>query len=153
MWHKPCRTFHPWCLCIKTRCLSIAKGMILALGLRSQGYGCKTWNTHPGQNFSEYPLRALSWCNFSGRFLKLSWPLKFCFMTIWLNPELTRPLDTPQTKWCQEGSGRWRRLMEIRKLFSTQQKLYRWVGARKTELQCIKHWSYVFLALNHRYCV
>ena len=22
MWHKPCRTFHPWCLCIKTRCLS-----------------------------------------------------------------------------------------------------------------------------------
>ena len=24
MWHKPCRTFHPWCLCIKTRCLSIS---------------------------------------------------------------------------------------------------------------------------------
>ena len=23
MWHKPCRTFHPWCLCIKTRCLWI----------------------------------------------------------------------------------------------------------------------------------
>ena len=22
MWHKPCRTFHLWCLCIKTRCLS-----------------------------------------------------------------------------------------------------------------------------------
>ena len=21
MWHKPCRTFHLWCLCIKTRCL------------------------------------------------------------------------------------------------------------------------------------
>ena len=21
MWHKLCRTFHPWCLCIKTRCL------------------------------------------------------------------------------------------------------------------------------------
>ena len=21
MWHKPCRTFHPWCSCIKTRCL------------------------------------------------------------------------------------------------------------------------------------
>ena len=21
MWHKPCRTFHPWCLYIKTRCL------------------------------------------------------------------------------------------------------------------------------------
>ena len=24
MWHKPCRTFHLWCLCIKTRCLSAA---------------------------------------------------------------------------------------------------------------------------------
>ena len=22
MWHKPCRTFHHWCPCIKTRCLS-----------------------------------------------------------------------------------------------------------------------------------
>ena len=22
MWLKPCRTFHPWCPCIKTRCLS-----------------------------------------------------------------------------------------------------------------------------------
>ena len=22
MWQKPCRTFHPWCPCIKTRCLS-----------------------------------------------------------------------------------------------------------------------------------
>ena len=21
MWHKPCRTFHPWCPCIKTHCL------------------------------------------------------------------------------------------------------------------------------------
>ena len=24
MWHKPCRTFHPWCLFIKTRCLFIS---------------------------------------------------------------------------------------------------------------------------------
>ena len=23
MWHKPCRTFHPWCPCIKTRCLLV----------------------------------------------------------------------------------------------------------------------------------
>ena len=30
--------------------------MILALGLRSQGYGCeKTWATHQRQNFSDYP--------------------------------------------------------------------------------------------------
>ena len=25
MWHKPCRTFNPWCLCIKTRCLFTIK--------------------------------------------------------------------------------------------------------------------------------
>ena len=23
MWHKPCRTFHPWCPCINTRCLCV----------------------------------------------------------------------------------------------------------------------------------
>ena len=23
MWHKACRTFHPWCPCTKTRCLSL----------------------------------------------------------------------------------------------------------------------------------
>ena len=26
MWHKPCRIFHPWCPCIKTRCLSPGDG-------------------------------------------------------------------------------------------------------------------------------
>ena len=26
MWHKPCRTFHPWCPCIKTRCLFVSLG-------------------------------------------------------------------------------------------------------------------------------
>ena len=25
MWHKPCRTFHPWCPCIKTRCLGASR--------------------------------------------------------------------------------------------------------------------------------
>ena len=29
MWHKPCRTFHPWCPCIKTRCLSRDSDQIL----------------------------------------------------------------------------------------------------------------------------
>ena len=26
MWHKACRTFHPWCICIKTRCLYNQRG-------------------------------------------------------------------------------------------------------------------------------
>ena len=29
MWHKPCRTFHPWCPCINTRCLSASVCLII----------------------------------------------------------------------------------------------------------------------------
>ena len=28
MWQKPCRTFNPWCLCIKTRCLLFLWGLL-----------------------------------------------------------------------------------------------------------------------------
>ena len=35
MWHKPCRTFHPWCLCIKTRCLFSYRDFNLA-GFREE---------------------------------------------------------------------------------------------------------------------
>ena len=35
MWHKLCRTFHPWCPCTKTRCLlrTVSRGLGLGLGL------------------------------------------------------------------------------------------------------------------------
>ena len=33
MWHNLCRTFHPWCPCIKTRCL-----------FYNCGNFCQTWN-------------------------------------------------------------------------------------------------------------
>ena len=40
MWHKPCRTFHPWCPCIKTRCLfkfiDTRKSCILPQWFRTQ---------------------------------------------------------------------------------------------------------------------
>ena len=29
MWHKPCWTFHPWCLCIKTRCLCMEVNAVM----------------------------------------------------------------------------------------------------------------------------
>ena len=35
--------------------------------------------------------------------------------------------------------------------FVLRQRPYHWVSARKMYLQCFKHWSYVFLALSHRY--
>ena len=31
MWHKPCRTFHPWCPCIKTRCLCLFKSHLVCM--------------------------------------------------------------------------------------------------------------------------
>ena len=57
MWHKPCRTFHPWCLCIKTRCLYWNLGenklqfpsyltydgkLVSEMGPCSRKYGCKS---------------------------------------------------------------------------------------------------------------
>ena len=35
MWHKPCRTFHPWCPCIKTRCLYRYDGALKSIPLRN----------------------------------------------------------------------------------------------------------------------
>ena len=38
MWHKPCRTFHLWCLCIKTRCLgSVGITLIGAITMFDNG--------------------------------------------------------------------------------------------------------------------
>ena len=36
MWHKPCRTFHPWCPCIKTRCMY----MLFCRYLRQRDSAC-----------------------------------------------------------------------------------------------------------------
>ena len=35
MWHKPCRTFHPWCPCIKTRCLSLTDSQMRGPNVKS----------------------------------------------------------------------------------------------------------------------
>ena len=43
MWHKPCRTFHPWCPCIKTRCLLSVE--ISAPRIRASAKGPHTWLT------------------------------------------------------------------------------------------------------------
>ena len=51
MWHKPCRTFHPWCPCIKTRCLFVI-GITQDLRVVSEGQNillilapmCILWN-------------------------------------------------------------------------------------------------------------
>ena len=49
MWHKPCRTFHPWCPCIKTRRLSLFYVMLVGLVPRVQFSGQCTLLTrsHP----------------------------------------------------------------------------------------------------------
>ena len=45
MWHKPCRTFHPWCPCIKTRCLFIF--VLISLFIYFYFYGFKFFATAP----------------------------------------------------------------------------------------------------------
>ena len=43
MWHKPCRTFHPWCLCIKTRCLFSFDNMIFDTALATAFKSNQLW--------------------------------------------------------------------------------------------------------------
>ena len=43
MWHKPCRTFHPWCPCIKTRCLSISLKWCYLRVMAPQPPATSTW--------------------------------------------------------------------------------------------------------------
>ena len=42
MWHKPCRTFHPWCPCIKTRCLLLVVVSIQSIELPASCHGIKS---------------------------------------------------------------------------------------------------------------
>ena len=50
MWHKPCRTFHPWCLCIKTRCLFMVSRHLSCVHMRLvPGTGRETDTCWPNQ--------------------------------------------------------------------------------------------------------
>ena len=64
MWHKPCRTFHPWCPCIKTRCLSLYRFPITVLLLLFVQY--RGW-----ANYIIWGLR-IFWINIRDRALA-SW--------------------------------------------------------------------------------
>ena len=62
MWHKPCRTFHPWCLCIKTRCLSaILRPLCLGLNviMHSDILRCCCHMATPGAEGMKYALEIL----------------------------------------------------------------------------------------------
>ena len=61
MWHKPCRTFHPWCPCIKTRCLLTHWGRD-KLALISQ---TTFWNVFSWMKMYEYCL-GFHWSLFLG---------------------------------------------------------------------------------------
>ena len=54
MWHKPCRTFHPWCPCIKTRCLSFSLGAIVGTHLDTNGLiFCQLHQNNSGENYTK----------------------------------------------------------------------------------------------------
>ena len=50
MWHKPCRTFHPWCPCIKTRCLSVPENHCKP----RQSKGTRQDEQHPPENSHDH---------------------------------------------------------------------------------------------------
>ena len=45
MWHKPCRTFHPWCPYIKTRCLFVQFGLLNSVAPGDATWCHRTWST------------------------------------------------------------------------------------------------------------
>ena len=59
MWHKPCRTFHSWCLCIKNRCLLLTLGRTGLLWVSEFHLKLKFWNfintLRPTQNGRHLP--------------------------------------------------------------------------------------------------
>ena len=74
MWHKPCRTFHPWCLCIKTRCLD---GLYIETGPRSPSGQCVNSMApdHPAKQEVKTLLTLYSshWMPVPQSFLKVCW--------------------------------------------------------------------------------
>ena len=91
MWHKPCRTFHPWCLCIKTRCLFTYSALMIMLSAYNCCYSIKLliYGLTSVSDYSEiltlWPIDAIrrwiSWVN------PVSWN---CFL-----PNGIKPLHEP----------------------------------------------------------
>ena len=72
MWHKPCRTFHPWCLCIKTRCLCVTVMPCLWSSMPMEVAEVEQWASnrqHGGsgsrQRLAHAPYYTLEWWCFS----------------------------------------------------------------------------------------
>ena len=57
MWHRPCRTFHPWCPCIKTRCLFTHWGRVTHTCVS------KLINTGSDNGLSPGRCQAIIWTN------------------------------------------------------------------------------------------
>ena len=74
MWHKPCRTFHPWCPCIKTRCLC-CDYIISSCGVR--------WKKFP--RYWPFVRGIHRWPVNSPHKGKWRGALMFCMICAWIN--------------------------------------------------------------------
>ena len=65
MWHKPCRTFHPWCPCIKTRCLLNFFGQPGSVSKFPPFLWVKLWVGWVGRGYTEisryFPASWINW--------------------------------------------------------------------------------------------
>ena len=66
MWHKPCRTFHPWCPCIKTRCLvpshgPLARYVKLLVAHMPGTFSPTTWVSDPDMHHGTC-VTHVTWC-------------------------------------------------------------------------------------------
>ena len=89
MWHKPCRTFHPWCPCIKTRCLYMCwsqthKLTHWPLGNLNEtfqiisvidGWSCLRWMSLDLTDDKSKLVQVMAWCHQApSHYMSQCWP-------------------------------------------------------------------------------
>ena len=100
MWHKPCRTFHPWCLCIKTRCLYQAVMSLLERFL----------NQYLDEAITRKLSRSLVLCVCNPRVFTLTKgsqrTMTFSSLLSWTNFWITNQVIGKLRRYCNDRGGR-----------------------------------------------
>ena len=83
MWHKPCRTFHPWCPCIKTRCLLALSSKLIFSKISVIGIYCRvSTKTVLGLVFHTHSHKMTERCDSVCGILSFDILSKICFLCI-----------------------------------------------------------------------
>ena len=162
MWHKPCRTFNPWCLCIKTRCLSLVWEqaftkpcwLIVSWTIRykhqwtvTKGHNELThWGWDKMAAFSQTTLsNAFSWMKILEFRLKIHWSL---FLRVSLSEPMMVSLLThicvTRPKWVNSLSTN-----RIVDQIDRNNPISAWAGLTLNMLNCFKDYKRYIRILNH----